>query len=95
MTQKEVALRILAKPGSSDYGYFSLLMAFNFNRISGFDVPPGSFFPPPKVMSHVLQLKPKFIQTEAEKEFIHLTKTAFSQRRKNHLQQPEMPFPRS
>ena len=93
MTQKEVALRILAAPGSSDYGYFSLLMAFNFHRINGFDVPPGSFFPPPKVMSHVLQLKPKFIQTEAEKEFIHLTKTAFSQRRKTIYNNLKCLFP--
>ena len=93
MTQKEVALRILAEPGSSDYGYFSLLMAFNFHRISGFDVPPGSFYPPPKVMSRVLQLKPRFIQTEAEKEFIQLTKTAFSQRRKTIYNNLKSIFP--
>ncbi len=93
MTQKEVALRILAAPGSSDYGYFSLLMAFNFHRISGFDVPPGSFYPPPKIMSHVLQLKPRFIQTEAEKEFIQLTKTAFSQRRKTIYNNLKRLFP--
>jgi 16S rRNA (adenine1518-N6/adenine1519-N6)-dimethyltransferase len=82
MTQKEVSARILASPGSSDYGYFSLLMDFNFQRIKGFDVPPNSFYPPPKVMSHVMQLRPRFIETEAEKEFIQLTKIGFSQRRK-------------
>ena len=82
MTQKEVSQRILASPGSSDYGYFSLLMEFNFDRTSGFDVPPGSFFPPPKVMSHVAQIRPRFIKTDAEREFIQLTKIAFSQRRK-------------
>ena len=82
MTQKEVSQRILAAPGSGDYGYFTLLMDLHFHRSPGFDVPPGSFFPPPRVMSHVMQLKPRFIQTDAEKEFIHLTKTAFSQRRK-------------
>lgn len=82
MTQKEVSQRILASPGSGDYGYFTLLMELHFHRKAGFDVPPGSFHPPPKVMSHVMQLKPKFIKTDSEREFILLTKTAFSQRRK-------------
>ncbi len=82
MTQKEVSMRIQALPGSGDYGYFSLLMAFYFKRIKGFNVPPGSFSPPPKVMSHVMQLRPRFIETTAEKEFITIIKAAFSQRRK-------------
>ncbi|MFB3904955.1 MAG: 16S rRNA (adenine(1518)-N(6)/adenine(1519)-N(6))-dimethyltransferase RsmA [Acidobacteriota bacterium] len=59
MVQKEVAERVRALPGSRDYGYFSVLMDYHFERRPGFDVPPGAFFPRPKVMSHVMMLVPK------------------------------------
>ncbi|GAB4119304.1 MAG: 16S rRNA (adenine(1518)-N(6)/adenine(1519)-N(6)) -dimethyltransferase RsmA [Acidobacteriota bacterium] len=58
MTQKEVALRVTARPGSRDYGYLSLLMEYHYRVGSGFDVPPGAFSPPPKVVSRVFQLLP-------------------------------------
>jgi len=58
MVQKEVAERVRARPGSRDYGYFSVLMEYHFERRSGFDVPPGAFTPRPKVMSHVMMLVP-------------------------------------
>ena len=82
MCQKEVAARILASPGSPDYGYFTLLMEFNFHRKSGFDVPPGAFTPAPKVISHVMQLRPRFIDTACRATFVRIIKTAFRQRRK-------------
>jgi len=82
MAQKEVAMRILAGPGTSDYGYFSLLMEFNFQRIKGFDVSPGAFSPPPGVMSHVMQLKPRFIEVPSPGQFVGLIKKSFAQRRK-------------
>jgi len=59
MVQKEVAERVRALPGSRDYGYFSVLMDYQFERRPGFDVPPGAFTPRPKVMSHVMMLIPK------------------------------------
>lgn len=59
MVQKEVAERVLARPGARDYGYFSVLMSYHFEGRSGFDVPPGAFTPRPKVMSHVMMLAPK------------------------------------
>lgn len=59
MVQKEVAERVRAVPGSRDYGYFSVLMDYHFERQPGFDVPPGAFTPRPKVMSHVMMLVPK------------------------------------
>jgi len=93
MTQKEVSLRIQAAPGSADYGYFSLLMDFNFERIRGFDVPPGAFNPPPKVISHVMQLRPRFLETGAEQEFITITKAAFSHRRKTIFNNLKLIFP--
>ena len=68
-------------------------MAFNFKRIKGFDVPPGAFNPPPKVMSHVMQVCPRFIETPAEKEFITISKAAFSQRRKTVFNNLKRIFP--
>ncbi len=59
MVQKEVAARVRARPGSRDYGYFSVLMDYHFERRPGFDVPPGAFTPRPKVMSHVMMLVPQ------------------------------------
>jgi len=59
MVQKEVAERVRARPGGRDYGYFSVLMDYHFERRPGFDVPPGAFNPRPKVMSHVMMLVPK------------------------------------
>ncbi len=58
LIQKEVALRILAAPDSKDYGYFTLLMEYHFQRRAGFDISPGAFVPKPKVVSHVLKLTP-------------------------------------
>ncbi len=49
-----------------------------------FDVPPGCFTPPPKVMSGVIRFKlrsTKF-EVQSEKAFFTLVKTAFNQRRK-------------
>ena len=49
-----------------------------------FDVPPGAFIPPPKVMSGVIRLKRKETQAvvKSERAFFSLVKTAFNQRRK-------------
>lgn len=58
MLQKEVADRILASPGSSDYGYLTVLMQTHFVVRKGFDVGPGAFRPPPKVVSSVIGLIP-------------------------------------
>jgi 16S rRNA (adenine1518-N6/adenine1519-N6)-dimethyltransferase len=59
MTQKEVAQRILADPGSKDYGYLSVWLRNFYECRRGFDVPPGAFRPQPKVYSHVFSLIPK------------------------------------
>lgn len=84
MVQKEVASRILAAPGTSDYGYFSVLMAYHFDSAPGFDVPPGAFRPPPKVTSHVMRLSPQSqpLQVPDEGDFDRLLKMSFRHRRK-------------
>ena len=83
MVQKEVAQRVIAVPGSKAYGYFSVLMDYHFQRIKGFNVPPGAFHPPPKVMSHVMQLRPvtPTFQIPDYDRFERLVAAAFAHRR--------------
>ncbi len=96
LIQKEVALRILAAPDSKDYGYFTLLMEYHFQRRGGFDISPGAFVPKPKVVSHVLKLTPRQHPHEVSdyEGFLTLLKEAFQQRRKtlwNNLKQHHDP----
>jgi 16S rRNA (adenine1518-N6/adenine1519-N6)-dimethyltransferase len=84
MFQKEVAQRVAAGPGSKLYGILSVLMQAYFKVEYLFDVPPGCFIPPPKVMSGVLRCtninNPHEIHDM--RKFKNLVKAAFNQRRK-------------
>jgi len=84
MFQKEVAQRAAAGPGSKTYGVLSVLMQAFFTVEYLFDVSPGCFDPPPKVMSGVIRVTPR--QTppamRSAADFTVLVKTAFGQRRK-------------
>ncbi len=84
MFQKEVAQRVTSKPNSKDYGILSVLIQAYYDVEYLFDVPPGSFNPPPKVMSGVIRLKRRHTQYEvkSERSFFVLVKAAFNQRRK-------------
>jgi 16S rRNA (adenine1518-N6/adenine1519-N6)-dimethyltransferase len=84
MFQKEVAQRIASKPGSKVYGIMSVLTQAFYEVEYLFDVAPGSFNPPPKVMSGVIKLKrkPEQLTMKSEKAFFILVKAAFNQRRK-------------
>jgi 16S rRNA (adenine1518-N6/adenine1519-N6)-dimethyltransferase len=84
MFQKEVAQRAAAAPGSKTYGVLSVLIQAYYDVTYLFDVSPGCFNPPPKVMSGVIRLTrrtadPAFITA---RQFNLLVKTAFNQRRK-------------
>ena len=57
MVQKEVALRIAAKPGTADYGAFSIFCQYYAEPELLFDVPPHCFMPQPKVTSAVIALR--------------------------------------
>ena len=84
MFQKEVALRVAAKPGSKIYGVTSALLQPFYDIEYLFDVPPESFNPPPKVMSGVIRLTRKLapLVVKSERAYKVLVKTAFQQRRK-------------
>ena len=84
MFQKEVAQRIASKEGSRDYGILSVLIQAYYDVTYLFDVPPGAFNPPPKVMSGVIRLTRRKMPevVSSDKKFKLLVKTAFNQRRK-------------
>ncbi len=59
MLQKEVAERMTAAPGGKTYGRLSVAVALAADTSLLFEVPPGAFFPPPKVQSAVIRLTPR------------------------------------
>ena len=84
MLQKEVVQRMAAEPGSKDYGRLSIMAQYYCQVTSLFDVPPGSFFPPPKVMSAIVRLQPREPELAAHntETLSQLVNIAFQQRRK-------------
>ncbi len=85
MVQKEVAQRLLSKPGSKDYGLTTLNLALCSKGRKLMDVKPGAFEPPPEVMSSVISLvfsTDMLYPLESEESFRTLTGVAFRQRRK-------------
>ncbi len=84
MFQKEVADRIIAKPGSKDYGRLSILTNWLTESSKLFDIPSHAFIPRPKVKSTVIQLKPydKPIFDVSFESVEKITHLAFSQKRK-------------
>lgn len=82
--QREVALRLTARPGSAAYGYLSVrAAAFARARIL-FDLPPGAFRPRPKVTSSVVELAPRSpaIGAALREKAIGLASLGFRTRRK-------------
>ncbi|WWO96209.1 MAG: 16S rRNA (adenine(1518)-N(6)/adenine(1519)-N(6))-dimethyltransferase RsmA [Candidatus Dasytiphilus stammeri] len=85
MLQKEVVNRIVACPGSKDYGRLSVMSQYYCQADSIMEIPPTSFIPRPKVYSALLRLVPHKIMPHGVKNLQSLsliTKIAFSQRRK-------------
>ncbi len=84
MFQKEVAERIVAKPGGKDYGRLSVLCQWRCEVKKLFDVNRSAFTPAPKVTSSIVQLVPKrtFEVACEAKDLEKVTAAAFGQRRK-------------
>jgi 16S rRNA (adenine1518-N6/adenine1519-N6)-dimethyltransferase len=84
MFQREVAQRIVAKPGSEHYGRLSVLAQWRTQPKILFDVSPRAFVPPPSVTSSIVRLE----QLDAPAapcalcDLEHVTAAAFGQRRK-------------
>ena len=83
MFQREVAERIIARPGSDAYGRLGVLAGWRTEAAIAFDVPPQAFTPPPKVTSSVVHLVPRAAPLPADvKRLARVTEAAFGQRRK-------------
>lgn len=84
MIQKEVADRIVEKEGSKTYGILSVLLQTFYDIEYLFKVPPGVFFPPPKVMSAVIRLVRNMREKLDCDEVLYrkVVKQAFQTRRK-------------
>ncbi len=85
MVQKEVAARLCARPGTAEYGAFTLLVQWYAEAEKLFDVPPDCFMPRPKVTSTVIRLcrRPSPpVRVRDEEFFFAVVRAAFNQRRK-------------
>ena len=85
MVQKEVAARLCARPGTAEYGAFTLLVQWYAEAEKLFDVPPDCFMPRPKVTSTVVRLcrRPSPpVRVRDEDFFFAVVRAAFNQRRK-------------
>lgn len=85
MVQKEVAERMVAKPGGKEYGALSVAIQYYTEPHLAFIVPPSSFIPVPKVESAVIVCKRRLeppVKVEDETLFFRVVKAAFSLRRK-------------
>ncbi len=85
MIQREVAERLVARPGSKAYGSLTVLHALTVDVETCAVLPPGAFFPPPKVDSSFLRIWPRptpLVEASALRTVERVTRAAFSQRRK-------------
>jgi 16S rRNA (adenine1518-N6/adenine1519-N6)-dimethyltransferase len=84
MMQQEVGARLLAPPGTKDYGILSVLLTYHFDIRRLFSLGPANFYPPPQVDSVVLLLTPTVASPPArDPELLaQVVKAAFGQRRK-------------
>ncbi len=88
MIQKEVAMRIAAKPGTKDYGALSLAVQYYCEPYLAANVPQNCFIPRPNVDSAVISLKVHenpCISVKNDEFMFKIIKAAFSKRRKTLL----------
>lgn len=84
MFQKEVAQRLTAAPRQGAYGRLSVISQWLCRVEPCFDLPPGAFRPPPKVVSSVVRLtpRPEPLAPASLAALERVTAAAFGQRRK-------------
>ena len=85
LIQKEVAQRICARPGTGEYGAFTVLMQYYTEPELLFEVPNTCFMPPPKVTSAVVRCvtrRERPVQVVSEESFWRTVRAGFALRRK-------------
>lgn len=84
MLQKEVADRLIARPGCKDYGILSVIFQYSAEMEQLLQVAPCMFRPAPKVMSSVIKIRfrPPVRRVSDFHLFVRLVRAVFQQRRK-------------
>jgi 16S rRNA (adenine1518-N6/adenine1519-N6)-dimethyltransferase len=84
MLQKEVADRLVARPGTGDYGVLTLSTALRADVTRVLSLPPGAFRPAPKVHSAVVRLtfRPPPPEVDDPERVVAIVRSVFTQRRK-------------
>ena len=85
LLQREVVDRMVAEPGTRSYGRLSVMVQYACTAERLFTVPPGAFYPVPKVQSALVRLAPHrepIIEVTEVARFRRIVTQAFSQRRK-------------
>lgn len=85
MMQKEMAERIVAKPGSEHYGAMTVTLSYYYTPSVQFNVPPSAFYPQPDVVSTVVlftRVETNALSRDETALFHALVKSAFWGRRK-------------
>jgi 16S rRNA (adenine1518-N6/adenine1519-N6)-dimethyltransferase len=84
MVQLEVAQRIVASPGTRQYGYFSVYCQHLAQVRLEFEVAPGCFSPRPRVISAVVTFRPHARSKDQKitNSLVAIAKAAFGHRRK-------------
>jgi 16S rRNA (adenine1518-N6/adenine1519-N6)-dimethyltransferase len=87
MVQREIAVRMVASPGSGDYGVLSIFVQLHADVRRVLALPPGAFRPIPRVHSAVVQLRfrPPAVILADEPSFEAMVRVMFTQRRKTLL----------
>ena len=84
MLQREVADRIVARPGTPEYGVLSVLMQWQTDVCRLLAIPPGAFRPPPEVRSALIRMRfrPTPFPLKDPALFQGMVRSVFTQRRK-------------
>ncbi|MCC8181426.1 MAG: 16S rRNA (adenine(1518)-N(6)/adenine(1519)-N(6))-dimethyltransferase RsmA [Clostridiales bacterium] len=88
LVQREVAQRICARPGTGDYGAFTLFCQYYADCSIVLEVPPECFLPAPKVTSavvHMEVLPQPAVQVQDRELLFRTIRASFAQRRKKLL----------
>jgi 16S rRNA (adenine1518-N6/adenine1519-N6)-dimethyltransferase len=84
--QLEVAFRLVARPGTRDYGYLSVLAQYFSKPSIALKLPPGAFRPPPEVASALVSMKlpgeNARLDGPDEEKFLEFVKMCFAHKRK-------------
>ena len=84
MVQREVGERVIALPGSKDYGPLAVMTSLHSNSTRLLDLPPGAFRPRPKVHSMLIRLRFQHPERSPSNlvQFESFVRQLFTQRRK-------------